>query len=97
MLSNRDGKLKWVGLPEREGVIEEAERAFNQADTDEVKMANEVCQFVFTGHDGFRFPLCHYPIVSMDSTDLLLTIDHVIASLQLKGIRVSIPPTIVKR
>ena len=52
-------------------------------------LANKVLQFVFNGLTGFRFPVCHYPIVGMDMRQLRQLISEVITGLSTHGFQVN--------
>ena len=60
-----------------------------QKEWTESKLANKVLQFMFNGYHGFRFPLCHFPIIGMDARQLTDLIDQAITALEHFGFHVS--------
>lgn len=56
-------------------------------DTD-TALANKVIQFMFNGLAGWKFPICHYPIVGIEMREMRMMIDEIIVALNSYGFEV---------
>lgn len=51
-------------------------------------MATHVCQFVFLGNTGFRFPFAHWPTKEIDSGTLHTLFWQAVSRLNFRGIKI---------
>lgn len=79
VISKIGGKVKLVGFVDTGGEGNMV-RSLKTKDAS-MKLATQVVQFIFQGHSGFRFPLCHFPVQCVKGAELYAIVNSIISTL----------------
>lgn len=87
-MSSYDGSATLYGFESYGPHIDAMREMYNPVA--DLKKANKVLQFLFTGFSGFKFPFAHYPVCSTDTRELRALIDEAITALATHDFQVSL-------
>ena len=82
-ISRQEGEIRIDGLVNLGKTCDDMQIMNSQ--TQELRMAKYILQFIFLGYDGFRFPIAYFPTAGVNAPELYLNVWNIISELYLYG------------
>ena len=82
-ISSQESEIRIEGLVNLGKTCDDMQISNSQ--TEELRMAKYILQFIFLGYDGFRFPVAYFSTAGVNAPELYMNVWNIISQLYLYG------------